>query len=470
MIRVFVYHTAWASALLLVFGKWAMREPLAAGQVTETRLPRFLFLYVSAILIWNRPIGEFVGYENYIKMNTQRRVYNWMQIMKQKITSVWDTTFSNFCLTILIFLLSLGNSSILYLLPLGVGMDFFVLIYSVYLWNKKTFSQMQKDKLLFIHAKELESSLKDEYLTEISRFRMYKEGNRFGTKSISIYISTDLFNASTSYSFFSEESIVLLHGKFDVNETIDRFTLLHEMVHCIGHSLFGIKQIATQWHSNILFFTIIITSIFMCFWWMILLGTFLWFIMMFLETSIARKSREEMEADAVALMLFEHLYGKEQKSMLARVITNRYYDGILQKNLTERLYLKNALWSVSRFMSESDREHFIERMDKRISIGEDRAKKLKSLKLQVQKSQRIESFNNGILTWQPTLYYLVFPLLIILSWFTTSKVAVLMNISWWSVFFFLIPMSLIVVFQKRVKKTIILIKNLVRETLNNKYD
>ena len=192
--------------------------------------------------------------------------------------------------------------------------------------------------------------------------------------------------------------------------------------------------------------------------------------MMFLETSIARKSREEMEADAVALMLFEHLYGKEQKSMLARVITNRYYDGILQKNLTERLYLKNALWSVSRFMSESDREHFIERMDKRISIGEDRAKKLKSLKLQVQKSQRIESFNNGILTWQPTLYYLVFPLLIILSWFTTSKVAVLMNISWWSVFFFLIPMSLIVVFQKRVKKTIILIKNLVRETLNNKYD
>ena len=42
----FVYaHTAWASALLLVFGGWAMREPSVAGQVTD-KTPA-LFVYVS---------------------------------------------------------------------------------------------------------------------------------------------------------------------------------------------------------------------------------------------------------------------------------------------------------------------------------------------------------------------------------------------------------------------------------------
>lgn len=38
-------HTAWASALLLDFGGWAMREPLVAGQVTD-KTPA-LFVYVS---------------------------------------------------------------------------------------------------------------------------------------------------------------------------------------------------------------------------------------------------------------------------------------------------------------------------------------------------------------------------------------------------------------------------------------
>ena len=410
-------------------------------------------------------------------MPVQLTIYNWTQWMVYKLSSLWDTTLSVFCISIIIAVLAISNHSIAFLLPLCIGIDCLISVYAA--WQKyiQTFSEMRQDFSLFLELDEVDADLKKSYMQEMKRFKVYSEGNRFGTKSISVYVSRAINGGPTSYSFHSDESVVLLHKDFDNKEDNDRFTMLHEMVHCIGHSLIGQKQIVTRLHSSILALIIAIFSILSHSWWLLLIGILLWMVLMIVESSFYVNSRVEMGADAMACMIFEHLYGREKMRKIARIFTKKYTDEILDshqlRNYSKFGYLLNEIYGISRFMSDNDKSRYIVSLNGRLasekkcnSNNKLLIKRIEIIRRQVLNSPEIESFKNGIITWNPGWYYVVFPLLMVVAWFTTDKVILTVGFPWWYIFLCIVPILLIVLIKKKAANTAIAKSVFLQDIIN----
>ena len=59
-------------------------------------------------------------------------VCNWLKRTTVQLTLLWDNQLSAFCLSIIMVVISIINHSFLYLLPLCIGIDVSILIYSTY--------------------------------------------------------------------------------------------------------------------------------------------------------------------------------------------------------------------------------------------------------------------------------------------------------------------------------------------------
>lgn len=383
----------------------------------------------------------------------KQSVYQFFQQIKAKATWLWDANLSMFCISIIVILLSFGNASFAFLLPLSLAIDMLIFMFAIFICYKQSVSIMKKGFWELTDLDDIDAELKEQYLTEAQKFRMYQDGNRFGTKSISIYISKEKKTGGKAYSFFSDESIVLLHRDFDEEDDKDRITLLHEIGHCISHSLIEQKQIATILYSTIFSLTIVALSVIMHLWWMLLLGIVLWTLMAFCESKVSIKSKIEMEADAIALIIFEHLYGSEKMKEVAGIFSKMYCDeaiGTVQR--TEYFYLLNVIWSISRLLNDSDRNDLMSNLYERLAIENGNLstkekvlmQRVKCVKRQVATAPKLESFANYIITDNPSSYYLVFPLLIWATWFTVNNVLPIVTIPWWCLFLCGIPILLIV--------------------------
>lgn len=407
----------------------------------------------------------------------QQSIYKSKQWMLFDICSLWDTKLSVFCITIISFLLSFSNHSIVFLLPVCIGIDILIMFYAIWKKYRRSFMEMQKDYLLFMELENADTSLTDLYMREIQRFKIYGEGNRYGTKGISVYICKEINGSPTSYSFFNDESIVLLHKDFDGEEDMDRFSMIHEMVHCIGHSLIGQKQISTRLHSILLVLIIAVFSTLSHSWWLLFIGILLWMVMWLISNSNYVNSRVEMGADAMACMIFEHLYRKERMVKMAKIYTKKYTDELIDskhiKNIGNYGYLLNQIYSISRFMSEDDKNDFVAKLNNRLvsekeytSDNQALMKRIEIVRNQILKAPRIESTTNMNLTWNSGWYYFVFPLLMIIAWLATYKVIQVIVIPWWYVFFCIVPILLIVYVKKKAIRTAIKKTDFIQNIIN----
>ncbi len=407
----------------------------------------------------------------------QQSIYKRNQWKLFNISSMWDTKLSVFCITIFSALLSFSNHSIIYFIPICIGIDILILFYAIWRKYRQSFLEMQNDYLLFTELERADTALTELYMREIQRFKIYGEGNRNGTKGISVYICQEINGSPTSYSFFNDESIVLLHKDFDGEEDIDRFSMLHEMVHCIGHSLIGLKQIATRLQSTFLVLIIAVFSVLTHSWWILFIGIFLWMVLWVISNSIYVKSRIEMGADAMACMIFEHLYGKERMMKMAKIFTKKYADEILDSQQNRGLcnygYLLNVIYGISRFMSEDNKNDYVAKLNNRLVSEKEYAsdnkvlmKRIEIVRNQILKAPRIESITNMNLTWNSGWYYLLFPLLMIIAWLATYKVIQVVVIPWWCVFFCIVPVLLIVFVKKKAIRTVIKKTDFIQNIIN----
>ena len=388
----------------------------------------------------------------------QNNTYQWIQWLKYKIFNLWDTSVSLFCISIVVLVLSVVNVFFLYLLALSICIDALIWYYATFYQYKNTFDVMRKDYFYFTKLENIDGSLKKLYISEARRFKLFQEGNRFGTKCISAYVSKELDGLSTSYSFFSDESIILLHKDFDGEEDIDRFTFLHEIGHCIGHSLIEQKRLATRFQSVLLVLIIVASSVVLQSLWIFLCGLLFLAIMLFCSSRLYVKSRIEMGADAIAVTIYEHLYGKENMNDIVQIFTKRYCDEILVCKLGHYGFLLNAIFSISRFMSANDKNKFIAKLDERISYEEESPtgnnrkllQRLKAIRKHVMKSPQLDTFMDGILTWNPILYYIVFLLLMILAWHSASQVFQFTSIPWWCMLLCTIPIVAIIWLRREI--------------------
>ena len=402
------------------------------------------------------------------------KIYQRVQWLKFKISNFWDTTVSVFSISIVIFALSLCNGSIAYLMPFAICTDILILSYSAFIRYKRTFTKMRHGFLNFTVLENVDENLKQLYLSEARKFRIFEEGNIFGTKSISVYISKKITGAPTSYSFFNDESIILLHKDFDKEEPIDRFVLLHEMGHCIFHSLIEQKQAITFIQSTLLALIVVFSSVILCSWRTLSLGLFLFVILLFCGNNLSVKSRIEMGADAVAVIIFEHLYGRDKMKEVVDISTQRYYSEIEACSLKDFGYLLNSIYSISRFLSDSDREHYISKIDVRISEevnatsgNKALVNRLKAFKKKLTKAPKLETFTDGILTWNPAIYYVVYPLLMLFAWESVSHVMHTITIPWWFVFICIVPIAFIIIIRKQIVKTVTEKSDFIQNILNN---
>lgn len=396
----------------------------------------------------------------------QQSIFKLKQWKFFNISSVWDRTLSVFCITIISFLLSFSNHSIIIFLPVCIGIDILILFYAIWKKYRRSFMEMQKDYLLFMELENADSALTELFMREIQRFKIYGEGNRYGTKGISVYICKEINGSPTSYSFFNDESIVLLHKNFDGEEDMDRFSMIHEMAHCIGHSLIGQKQISTRLHSTLLVLIIAAFSTLSHSWWLLSIGILLWMVLWLISNSIYVNSRVEMGADSMACMIFEHLYGKERMMKMAKIYTKKYTDELLDsktfRNIGNYGYLLNEIYGISRFMSEEDKNYFVAKLSNRLVSEKEYAsdnqvlmKRIEIVRNQILKAPRIESITNMNLTLNSGWYYLLFPLLMIIAWLATYKVIQVVVIPWWCVFFCIVPILLTVIVKKKAMRTAI---------------
>ena len=413
-------------------------------------------------------------------MIMQQTIHNWIQWMLYELSSLWDNVLSVFCISIIIAVLAVSNHSIAFLLPLCIGLDGAILVYAAWLKYKQTFSEMRHDFLLFSEMDDVDANLKELYMQEMQKFKVYNEGNRCGTKDISVYVSKAISGEPTSYSFFNDESVVLLHKDFDGEEDNDRFTMLHEMSHCIGHGLIGQKQIATRLHSSLLALIIVIFSVLSHSWWLLFMGLLLCMALMIICSSAYVKSRVEMGADAMACMIFEHLYGKEKMRKMARIFAKKYIAEILDRqqfrNYGKFSYLLNEIYSISRFMSEDDKNKYVAKLNDRL-VSERKynpdnkvlIKRIEIVRKQVLNSPRIESFKDKITTWNSGWYYFVFPLLMFVAWFATNKVIQAVEFPWWCILLCILPILFVVIMKRTTARVVIAKSDYIKNVINKKF-
>ena len=401
-------------------------------------------------------------------MIMKQSVHRWLKMAGIQITSQWDKNLSVFCLSIIVTAISIINHSFLYLLPLCISIDLSILIYAIYKNYKFYIEDMRKHSYLFSGLRKPDEDLEQKYLSEISKFPLFKDGNRFGTKKILSYISQNLSSQATSYPFYSDESIILLHNNFDEGSEIDRHTWIHEMCHCCWHNLIGIKQIATKAHTIFLTLLTITFAIVLHSWWIIFMALIIFIILFKIEGSAYIKSREEMGADAMAFTIFSKLYGIHEMKNTARKLTYRYFESLIRKtdtektkdteNLSEVYPLINALHNSLCFTTAEDQDRFREKLEEEIAENKNTPEskllktKLQALKITIYNLQQYDSFDNGFFTLNPALYYILFPILLCFASYTIIRFSIMVTIPWQCMFLSIIPIAIIIYLWVRIQQ------------------
>lgn len=389
----------------------------------------------------------------------KRIVCNWLKRAIVQLTLLWDNQLSVFCLSIIMVVISIINHSFLYLLPLCIGIELSVLIYSTYKNYKHYTKKMIKHSNLFSDLKKPDEDLEQQYLSEISKLPHFKGGNRFGTKKIHSYISQNLGDHAESYTFYSDDSIILLHKEFDDKCNLDHFAWIHEMCHCCWHNLIGIKQIATRVHTILLVLVTITFAIALHSWWMILIALAIGIIVFMLEGSPYLKTREEMGADAMAFSIFSKFYGIDKMKHIAKILTNRYYEVLIAPQNQLGMHARiNTICNSLCFTTEENQKRFREKLKEKIAEADSNPEskqlriKLKSLDLQICNLRQYDSFDNGFFTLNPPLYYILFPILLCLAAYTIIRFSIMVTIPWQCIFLSIIPIAIIIYLWIRIQQ------------------
>lgn len=409
-----------------------------------------------------------------MKMN----IMNWMRKAVVWTSLIWDNTLSVFCLSLVTVFLAIGNHTLLFLLPLCICFDLLILVYSVNKEYKDSFYEMNKNSQLFNNLVRADEDMETKFQNEVSKTWQFTGGDRFGTKRIASYISKKLADACTSYSFYSDESIILLHNQFDYESDLDCYSWIHEMSHCSWHSLINQKRISTTFHSVCLSLLILAAAFITQSWYIFLVGIVLCLLMLFAESHLYVFSKREMDADAMALTIFGNIYGKERMKRVARIFTNRYYSELLAaESVKEGQQRINPIYNFLRFATKEDQKKFLSKLNAQILDvdknntpgGKLQRIKLKALALNVSKRElpQLDSFNNAFLTLNSPLYYIVFPALILLACIALNKVTLSLTLPWWCLLLAVVPIVLLFILKKRTENLVIM-KSFYVENISTK--
>ena len=400
-----------------------------------------------------------------------RKVIAWTSL-------IWDNSLSVFCISIIVVILAISNHSILYLLPLSIGFDLLILFFAIYKNYKEAFTEMIKDSLFFENLEKADPEHEAIFQNEISKTWQYAGGNKFGTKRITSFICKDLQGLCTSYSFYSDESIVLLHKDYDDEDDKDLFSWIHEMSHCSWHSMINQKRITTIVHSVFLVIITIFAAIVSHSWWMLIFSIMTCLLILFLENPLYLYSKKEMDADAMALSIFSDLYGKERMRIIARIFTNIYYEELMAaKTAREGKRRINTIFNFFRFTTEEDQRKIINKLNARIAEevkNNNPASKIQRIKLRalalnffIRKPHQVESFSEVFLTLNPPLYYIVFPALMCIAFYVLHDTMTMMAIPQWCILLVVVPIVLLLILKKSIENLTIA-KSLFVENIRNK--
>ena len=386
-------------------------------------------------------------------------ICNWFKKAIIRLILLWDNNLSIFCLSIIMVIMSIANHSILYLLPLCIGIELSIFIYSTYKNYRHYTEKMIKDSNLFSDLKKPDENLEQQYLSEISKLPHFKGGNRYGTKKIYSYISQNLGGHAESYTFYSDESIILLHKNFDEEADIDRFSWIHEMCHCCWHSLIGTKQISTRVYTILLTLVAITFAIALHSWWMVLLALPIGVVLFKLEGYVYVKTREEMGADAMAFSIFAKFYGIDKMKHIAKILTNRYFEVLIAPQNQLGMHARiNTICNSLCFTTEENQKRFREKLKEKIAEADSNPEskqlrsKLISLDLQICNLRQYDSFDNGFFTLNPALYYILFPILLCLASYTMMRFSIMVTIPWQCILLSIIPIAIIIYLWVRIQQ------------------
>jgi len=380
---------------------------------------------------------------------------------------IWDNSLSLFCISIIVAVLAVSNHTIVFLLPISIGVDLLILFYAIYKDYKATFSEMRRDISLFDNLERANPEQEAIYQNEITKTWQYAGGNKFGTKGITSYICKGLQGLCSSYSFYSDKSIILLHKDFDGGDDRDRFCWIHEMSHCCWHSIINQKRTTTIAHSVCLFILTICATIAFHSWLLPLLGCIAFLLMLFIESQFYLYTKREMDADAMALSLYSDLYGEESMRRIARIFTNRYYKVLADVTTTKKEGQKriNSIFNFLRFTTEEDQRKFMNKLDVEIADedkntnpeGKTQRIKLRALALSLtlRRLHRVTSFKEVFLTLNPPLYYIVFPALMFITYYVLYELIAATVFPWWCLLLVAVPIVLILILKKKTENLVI---------------
>lgn len=393
----------------------------------------------------------------------EKNLYHWAQNLKLRVSILWDVYLSVYIMTLICGVLAIFSPTFVILLPLCLALDILILKFASFVEYKRMLSSMRRDISTFAHIVEIDCDLTELCMREIRRFNLFDEGNKYGTKTISVFRSKNKYTRATSYPFFRSRSIVLLHDKFNGKENVDRFLLLHEMCHCLGYSLAIRKVVITRTQVAFLTALMMAAAIVLSSWEIIQFSVIFCITMAIIESPIYVNSKTETEADVMALSIFSNLYGEEVMRTMARIFTNRYYAGISKKSsIVKAAYLLNSTKVMSRFMFSEDRSRFIDKLKDRISFEKEEisSKSLRLagwlwiLKRRIKKARQFKYNENVVLLWNPLLYYIAFPLFMFGIYMVLDRATIGISVPWWCLALTAIPFVMIKLLEKFLYKQI----------------
>lgn len=406
----------------------------------------------------------------------KKNFFYWIQDLKMAAILFWDEHLYRYCLTILCALLTIRSLSFALLLPFGICLDILIVRFATYIEFSHMFSKMKQNVHTFKNLEKIDTRMSDCYMKEIRRFKRFKRGNKNGTKIISIYLSKAKNTSDTSYPFYQSESIVLLHSQFNGQEYKDRFLLLHEMCHCIGHSLSGRKVVATRVQVFLLTAFIIAAGMILNSCWIIIMSIFFFTMMALVESPVSVRSRTEAEADVMALTIYKELYGFERMQKIANIFKNRYYLGIYKKNnLAKDVFLLNAILTISKFLSSADKSKFVDKIEDRISFEKEDKNfysmklimSLQGLKFRIKKARLFKSYEFVAVMWDSKLYYISFPLFIMATYTVLTEIVETISITWHYLLLPIVPIFGIVILRRTMAEMYEQKTSFIRNINNN---
>ncbi len=388
----------------------------------------------------------------------------------QKVMMWWDNSISVFTLTIVNVVLAFYNPSLFILLPLNIGFDMLLLALASLHVYKQAFAEMLNDYNLFGNIQVYTGQLKEIGMSEMKRFKMFNEGNLYGTKDIEIFVSEKLHRGAVAYSFWADESIILLHNEFDESNDIDIFKLLHEMFHCVYHCLIRQHRIMVRIQVTCMIVLIIISSSLSFNMWIAITGLTLCLALLFVETKTYDESRREVEANVMALTIFEHRYGSKRNKRVAKIICDIALEQLEAKSLKSAIPIVNEICKLSRFLTKEDLNSLVMKIEEMMFIWrtivrqksnpeckkENKRTRRNLLTLWLLMKKRInkpqlKNFRNGYMTWSPSLYYILFPVLMFVSFLAVKNILIGITIPSWSLSLALIPVVLFLVIWRTIK-------------------